>query len=365
MRHIARLALGMLLGLAACAAPTLEPSATPAPTPTHTRVPFTPRPTITPLPDKIPGLWPPNWRLLVLDRRGRLLRVDPLATSRVVDAQKNFAAPAVGLALSADRTRAFVTQFTDKPGQDAIAVINLTDGATLAEISAADGTNFIHPLPDGRLLAGSKYAGLMQVVDPDRLEITRAYDLGVRGGLDTGADNFTVTGDGMVYVPLRKDPQSIAVLTLSSGAVRTLPQPGAPDLRAVLPSPDGKTLLALDAGGEQLLVLDPASGAQLGTVKLCGGVITLAPTPDGRKAYVYCPDVFSVAVVDLTIPAVKSTLLLGQFGIGAWINVDPEGRFVYVGGYGVLFILDAQSDEMLSAIPMPSQIPGMFGLERV
>ncbi|MEU0248652.1 helix-turn-helix domain-containing protein [Streptomyces sp. NPDC006235] len=77
---------------------------------------------------------------------------------------------------------------------------------------------------------------------------------------------------------------SVRIWHLSTGALRTVHTGHGRSVRTLAFAPDGRTLavVGIGAGGDQVTLLDAATGRKLRTIKPSGGPLSLAFSPDGH-----------------------------------------------------------------------------------
>jgi YVTN family beta-propeller protein len=90
-------------------------------------------------------------------------------------------------------------------------------------------------------------------------------------------------------------------------------------------TPDGKYVYVTDVGSGNVSVIDTASNAVAATIRVGGGPVGIAVTPDGKYVYVANG---SVSVISTSNNTVIATVQAGYYPYG--IAVTPDGKYVYV-----------------------------------
>jgi YVTN family beta-propeller protein len=134
-----------------------------------------------------------------------------------------------------------------------------------------------------------------------------------------GAEGFDVAPDGRtLWVANALDRTVSIVDTTSKTVVQTLSVSAARTNRLKF-TPDGKLVLLSDPAGNDLLVLDAATRAEVRKVPVGRGGGGILVTPDGSRAFVALALEDAVAVVDLRTFAVVGRILTGRNPDGlAW-----------------------------------------------
>jgi len=136
------------------------------------------------------------------------------------------------------------------------------------------------------------------------------------------------------------------------GARATFPVSAA-GARTVALTPDGATLVVgvyppagptTSVTASPIVLLDARTGALRGSITADRGVLEVAVSPDGRRAYATASVSNVVDVIDLTAQRVIARVPTGQFPQG--IALSSNGRTAYIANYtsGTVAVLDTASD---------------------
>jgi YVTN family beta-propeller protein len=134
-----------------------------------------------------------------------------------------------------------------------------------------------------------------------------------------GAEGFDVAPDGRTLWVANALDRTVSILdTTSKTAVQTLTVTAARTNRLKF-TPDGRLVLLSDPAGNDLVVLDVATRAEVRKVPIGRGGGGILVTPDGSRAFVALAQENAVAVVDLRTFAVVGRIPTGRNPDGlAW-----------------------------------------------
>ena len=231
------------------------------------------------------------------------------------------------LAIGPDRRTAYVAN----EGSNDVSVIDLTTMKLLATIAVGSAPKAIAIAPDGR----------------------KAYVA------NSGFDIISQSGSTVSVID-----------TAKSAVVTTISVSAEPD--AVAMDPDGSRVYVPSGGANgrqpaQFQIIDVQSDVRLPSGILRGAAYFtptgIDTTPDGRRLFVVSESADSLLIVDTLLRSTVASLHIYPRGV----KVSADGRRVYVfspqyprGGEGRLFVLDANSFDILQSIElgMISTSPG-------
>ncbi|MCK8788098.1 hypothetical protein M0638_27455 [Roseomonas sp. NAR14] len=284
--------------------------------------------------------------LIAVDKVGnRILFLHP-ETLAVETVLEGFAPRVHELAVSADRATAYVPVYGDgrhgdnpHPGQS-IAVIDLAERRHAGELSVAP---FLAPHgirwgAGGRLLCVCENSGIVLEIDPRTGAHGRVFDVG-----STNAHRIEVLPDGSrLYVENEEDPFASVVDLRTGRRLADIPAPNG--LAGLGLSPDGRRLVMVDAKRPELLVVDTARDAVVGTVRLSGhrqAAQIARYAPDGRHLVVTSHDEGLGTILGADLDT-QRTVPLGREPMD--VAFHPDGRTALVGnqGDGTITVLDLE-----------------------
>lgn len=204
--------------------------------------------------------------------------------------------------------------------------------------------------PTGRALAArSVKRGAIEVRDvaTGRLRLSRALGAG-------GTAVFSPDGTRLAVVGRQG---AVHVLNLSTGAQRTATQPGSGSLvRKVAFTPDGRTLAVVDIGadGDQVRLLDAATGRSQRTIKLNGQILSaFAFSPDGHTLATVSGGRGSVKIWDVRTGRLQDSFRVE--GEVASLAFSPDARTLAAGGARGVQLWDLATG--LNRLTLPARSP--------
>ena len=238
--------------------------------------------------------------------------------------------------LSRDGRRYFIAD----RGAKTISVIDTVRNAVVTEIGVGNSPNGIAITPDGSTVWVANYDdGTIQSIDVRTLRAGQPFHI----------------GDGPRYIAVSADSSRLYVTLQNSNVVEPVDVHGAA-LTALAPipvgarptglalSPDGRTLYAVDNGGNDVSVVDLASKRTIARVPVGIEPNYISIDPAGKLAYVTNYATTTVTPIDLTTNTARPAIEVGgqPFDVewlhdgsaaivilhrdNALVRVDPEGR---------------------------------------
>jgi DNA-binding beta-propeller fold protein YncE len=292
--------------------------------------------------------------LIAVDKIGnRVLFLDPqtYATTHTLDA---FAPRVHELAISPDHKRAYVPIYGDgihgnnpHPGH-LIAVIDLVARRHAGDFST-DPYLAPHGLrwgPQGQLYCTCENSGVVLEMNPD----TGSVEHVIKVGSDK-AHRIEVTPDGAkLYTENEEDAFACVIDLKARKRIKKIPAPNG--LAGIGMSPDGATIVLVDAKQPQILIVDTACDEIVRTVRLEGhetAAQIARYSPDGKYLVVTSHDAPLATIFDAKLETQK----LLQVGQGPMdMTFHPDGRTLLVANQdaGSLAEIDMDLGEVLRTV---------------
>jgi DNA-binding beta-propeller fold protein YncE len=233
-------------------------------------------------------------------------------------------------AVSRDGKTAWVSNygvdgFADKGrGGNTLSVIDLVrhEPAGLIDLGEVHRPHFIHVGASGRLYVTTDEPAGLAVVDPVLRRLVRLHTVG-----QSLPHMLAVTQDETRAFTANTGSGTVSLIPLGDGAaMRTIQIGGLPQGFAW--NRHQTRLFVSNRSGNEVLALDPVTGAIQGRVLARGHPHRLAVTPDGRHVLASGIDSGDVIVIDATSLEETVRFRVGKRADG--INVDGAGKFGYV-----------------------------------
>ena len=293
--------------------------------------------------------------LIAVDKIGnQILFLDPetYATTLTLDA---FAPRVHELAISPDHKTAYVPIYGDgihgknpHPGH-LIAVIDL-----VARRHAGDFSTYPHLAPHGlrwgpkgQLYCVCENSGVVLEMNADTGTIEHVIEVG-----SDKAHRIEVTPDGAkLYTENEEDTFGCVIDLKARKRIRKIPAPNG--LAGIGMSPDGKTIVLVDAKLPQILVVDTASDEIVRTVQLEGhekAAQIARYSPDGKFLVVTSFDAPLGTIFDAKLQAQK-LLQLGQGPMNMAFHADGRTLLIANHNAGSLAVVDLERAEVLRTVP--------------
>jgi YVTN family beta-propeller protein len=293
--------------------------------------------------------------LIAVDKIGnQILFLDPktYATTLTLDA---FAPRVHELAISPDHKTAYVPIYGDgihgknpHPGH-LIALFDLE-----ARRHAGDFSTYPylapHGLrwgPKGQLYCVCENSGIVLELDASTGKIQHVIEVG-----SDKAHRIEVTPDGSkLYTENEEDTFASVIDLKARERIKKIPAPNG--LAGIGMSPDGRTIVLVDAKLPQILVVDTATDEVVGNVTLKGhdkAAQIARYSPDGKYLVVTSFDAPLATIFDAKLKTQK----LLQLGVGPMnMAFHPDGRTVLIANHnaGSLSVVDLEHAEVLRTVP--------------
>ncbi len=285
----------------------------------------------------------------------KILFLDP-ATYDTVLTLGGFAPGVHEVAVSSDGKTAYVPIYGDgkhsdnpEPGH-LIAVFDLQARRHLGDISTAPylAPHGLRWGPEGQLYCICENSGVVLELDAASWDIRHVIEVG-----SNKAHRMEVLPDGSKLYTENEEDASASVIDLGSRKrIGRIDTPGA--LAGIGLSPDGKTLILVDATKPQIFVVDTGTDAITRTVGLSGHAkpAQIARySPDGKYLVVTS---FEEPLATILDPALETQRLvrLGQGPMNMAFHADGQTVLIANQGDGTICVVDLASAEVLRSVPV-------------
>jgi YVTN family beta-propeller protein len=264
------------------------------------------------------------------------------------------------VAVSPDSRFAFVPIYGNsgvgKPGTDG-ATIDIVD---LHERKLAATIDLGKPLrphraefgPDGLLYVTAELAKAVDVIDPAKRKVIAEIPTGA-----IESHMIVISPDGQRAYTANVGAGSVSVLNLNTLTLVTV-IPVAKIVQRISISPDGKQVFTHDQGTPRIAVIDTTTNKIASWISVSATVYSSSPTADGRKLLAASPS-GKLFVIDLA-----SANLEESFDIppsNGELLLTPDGKFAFVScpQAGTIEVLDVPGHKLLQPIKLT---PGVDGL---
>jgi YVTN family beta-propeller protein len=264
------------------------------------------------------------------------------------------------VAVSPDSRFAYVPIYGNsgvgKPGTDG-ATIDVVD---LHERKLAATIDLGKPLrphraefgPDGLLYVTAELAKAVDVIDPATRKVIAEIPTGA-----IESHMIVISPDGKRAYTANVAAGSVSVLDLKQRALATV-IPVAKTVQRISISADGKRVFTHDQDTPRIAVIDTSTNKVASWISLPATVYSSSPTVDGRKLLAASPS-GKIFVIDLAtakleesfdIPAALGELLL-----------TPDGKFAFVScpQAGTIEVLDIPGHKLLQPIKLTQGVDGL------
>ena len=293
--------------------------------------------------------------LIAVDKIGnQILFLDPAtyATTLTLDA---FAPRVHELAISPDHKTAYVPMYGDgihgknpHPGHligvfDLVAWRHARDFSTYPYL-APHGLRWG---PQGQLYCVCENSGVVLEMDAGTGSIEHVIEVG-----SDKAHRIEVTPDGSkLYTENEEDTFACVIDLKARKRIKKIPAPNG--LAGIGLSPDGKTIVLVDATQPQILVVDTASDEIVRTVPLAGhekAAQIARYSPNGNYLIVTSYDAPLGTIFDATLET-QQLLHLGKGPMN--MAFHPDGRILLIANHdaGSLAVVDLEQAEVLRTVP--------------
>lgn len=264
------------------------------------------------------------------------------------------------VAVSPDSRFAYVPIYGNsgvgKPGTDGHA-IDIIDLRQRKLVSTIDLGKPLRPHraefgPDGLLYVSAELDHALDVIDPGTRKVLAEIPTGA-----SESHMFIISPDGHRAYTANVGPGSVSVLDLQERALVTV-IPIAKTVQRISITPDGKRVFTHDQTDPRIAVLDTTANKIADWIVLPSTVYTSSPTPDGRELLAASPagklfviDLDSYKIVkSFDIPAASGELL-----------ITPDGKFAFVScpQAGVIEVFDVPANKLLEPIKLTRGVDGL------
>lgn len=247
-----------------------------------------------------------------------------------------------------------------RPGTDgtAIDVINLSDrklaytidlGKPLRPHGAAFG-------PDGMLYVTAELAQALDVIDPATHKVVAEIPTGA-----IESHMFVISPDGSRAYTANVGAGSVSVLDLKKRSLVTV-IPVAKMVQRIAISPDGKRVFTHDQNAPRIAVIDTATNTVATWISVPATVYSSKVTLDGRKLLADSPS-GKIFVIDLASGKVDESFDIPK-AIGELL-LTPDGKFAFVScpQAGTIETLDIEHHKLLAPIKLTEGVDGLAWAE--
>jgi YVTN family beta-propeller protein len=243
-----------------------------------------------------------------------------------------------------------------RPGTDGatIDVIDIHERklATTIELGKPLRPHFAQFGPDGMLYVTAELAQALDVVDPATKKVVAE--------IPTGAEQshmFILSPDGRRAYTANVGAGSVSVLDLTKRALVTV-IPVAATVQRISISTDGRQVFTHDQGSPRIAVIDTATNKVASWIVLPATVYSSQPTPDGKELVANSPS-GKLFVIGLDKMEVRESFDIPR-ALGE-ILVTPDGKFAYVScpQAGTIEVLNLQTGKMEAPITLTKGVDGL------
>ena len=248
--------------------------------------------------------------------------------------------------------RVYISNYVD----ETITVYDPATGTTSTITTPGLGTpGPAQVSPDG----GTVYLRTSPAVKPDFLSLYRASDNTLITTIQlpgTPVGGSAIDGSGAhLYLSSNEGVVVVDTATLTASTISTSSAVGS-----VAVTPDGGRLYVTLPSANAILVLDPATGANLGSFLVGTLPLTVRMSPDGTRAFVTnygvegSPGTVSVLDTDTASATYNTVIATVPQDIAPLDAVfSPDGSVAYVtNGPGVLKVVDTATNEVIQTVPL-------------
>lgn len=264
------------------------------------------------------------------------------------------------VAVSPDSRFAYVPIYGNsgvgRPGTDgrAIDVIDLREHKQVATIElgkplrphrAAFG-------PDGFLYVSAELDNALDVIDPASRKVLAE--------IPTGAPEshmFVISPDGSRAYTANVGPGSVSVLDLKNRSLITV-IPVAKTVQRICITPDGKRVFTHDQDSPRIAVIDTSTNKIAGWISVPSTVYSSSPTPDGRKL-IATSSAGKLFVIDLASYKLDESFDI-QAAVGE-VLITPDGKLAFIScpQAGVIEVFDVPASKLLEPIKLTRGVDGL------
>jgi len=264
------------------------------------------------------------------------------------------------VAVSPDSRFAFVPIYGNsgvgKPGTDG-ATIDIVDSHDRKLAATIDLGKPLRPHraefgPDGLLYVTAELAKAVDVIDPATRKVIAEIPTGA-----IESHMIVISPDGQRAYTANVAAGSVSVLNLKQRSLVTV-IPIAQTVQRISISADGKRVFTHDQGTPRIAVIDTTTNKVASWIPLPATVYSSSPTADGTKLLASSPS-GKIFVIDLASAKLEESFdippALGE------LLITPDGKFAFVScpQAGTIEVLDVPGHKLLQPIKLT---PGVDGL---
>lgn len=201
---------------------------------------------------------------------------------------------------------------------DSVYAIDVNSRKVVAEIpTGARESHMMVLSPDGRRAYTANVSpGSVSVLDLEEHSLVAVL------GIAPTVQRISISRDGRyVFTHDQTAPRIAMIDTQSNEVVRWIPVPAV--VYSSIVAPDNRTLIANSPAGK-LFVVDIVTGNVQDSIDIPKAIGEIALTPDGRMAYVSCPQAGTIESIDFETGKHTGTIKLTKGADGlAWIPSAP------------------------------------------
>jgi YVTN family beta-propeller protein len=206
--------------------------------------------------------------------------------------------------------------------------------------------------PDGLLYVTAELAKAVDVIDPASRKVIAEIPTGA-----IESHMIVISADGSRAYTANVAAGSVSVLDLRQRALVTV-IPVATTVQRISISPDGKRVFTHDQGTPRIAVIDTTTNKVASWIALPATVYSSSPTADGQKLLASSPS-GKIFVIDLA-----SAKLEESFDIPAALGellISPDGKFAFVScpQAGTIEVLDVAGRRLLQPIKLTQGVDGL------
>jgi YVTN family beta-propeller protein len=243
--------------------------------------------------------------------------------------------------------------YVTSAAQGTVSVIDTRTGKVASTFDAGRAPRAIAASVDGaRIYVGDRDGAL---IEHDVFENKAS----ARMKLGAGARAIHRSPGGRLLAVVLEDRADIALVDTPTLRVQHTVRLAGTKAGPAAFSPDGRWLYAAAGDGDSVEIIDVASAAVVGSIRVGRGSRGIAFLPDGSRAYVAVADARQVVAIDVprrqVIARIDSTDAPGE------VVAHPDGRRVFVGmaDGAKLRVLDAASGRFTADIAVGAAPSGM------
>jgi YVTN family beta-propeller protein len=231
----------------------------------------------------------------------------------------------------------------DIPAQKVVATIDL--GKPLRPHCAKFG-------PDGMLYVSAELSNSLDVIDPATKKIVAEIPTGAEQ-----AHMFIITPDGTRAYTANVGPGSVSVLDLKKRSLITV-IPVSQTVQRISISPDGRHVFTHDQHSPRIAVIDTATNKIANWIQLPATVYSSEPTPDG-KLLVANSASGKIFVINLDKNEVVQTFDIPP-AVGE-VLITPDGKYAFVScpQAGTIEVLNLGTNKLESSMKFTHGVDGL------